>query len=216
MATSDAVQKKPFWLLIEEKILELDAQALYGENKEATIHRIAGELDETGYLVSNLGGNMLLLRWAIGDMLEVGRPLLKDLNDAIAALTLEDVAEPYAAADRLIQDIGKTWPDLKKSERRAEVIRSVQKTRLDLLVAKAKGMPGDEGIRFLIEAKVAPEVITGEMEITGEKLEQVNADIKKERAERARVATLLEKVNGRRTKQDFRGKSKKPFGEQRL
>jgi phage-related minor tail protein len=38
------------------------------------------------------------------------------------------------------------------------------------------------------------QVITKSLEITEEKLEQVNEQIKKERAERARVASLLEKV----------------------
>ncbi len=125
---------------------------------------------------------------------EVGRPLMKDFNAAIAALTLEDVADPYSATNKLIDDLGKTWPELKRSERRPDVIRIVEKTKLDLLIAKAKGLPDDEGIRLLIEEKVASEVITSALEITEEKLEQVNAQIKKERAERARVATLLEAV----------------------
>ena len=122
---------------------------------------------------------------------------MKDFNTAIAALTLEDVADPYAATDKLIDDIGKTWPKLKRSERRPDVIRMVEKTKLDLLVAKAKGLPDDEGIRLLIEEQVAPEVITSALEITAEKLKQVNTEMEKERAERARVATLLEAVEGK-------------------
>ena len=31
---------------------------------------------------------------------------MKDLNAAIAALTLEDAAAPYAAADKLLNEIG--------------------------------------------------------------------------------------------------------------
>jgi hypothetical protein len=77
------------------------------------------------------------------------------------------------------------------------VIQIVEKTKLDLLTAKANGLPGDEGIRFLIGEQVAPEVITNALEITGEKLEQVNTEMEKERAERARVATLLEAVEGK-------------------
>jgi len=77
------------------------------------------------------------------------------------------------------------------------VIRFVEQAKLDLLIAKAKGLPDDEGIRFLIEEQVAPSVITNALEITGEKLEQVNADMEKERAERARVAKLLEAVDGK-------------------
>jgi hypothetical protein len=194
MTTSDATEKKPLWLLIEENILELDSQDLSGENLEASIQRIAGELDNAGYNVSHHGGNMLQLRWAMNESHKVGSSLMKDFNSAIAALTLEDVADPYSATTKLIGDIGKTWPKLKRSERRADVIRIVEQAKLDLLIAKANGLPDDEGIRLLIEEQVAPEVITSALEITGEKLEQVNTEIEQERAERSRVTTLLEAV----------------------
>jgi hypothetical protein len=194
MTTSDATEKKPLWLLIEENILELDSQDLSEENLEASIQRIAGELDNTGYNVSHHGGNMLQLRWAMNETNKVGRPLMKDFNTAIAALTLEDVTDTYFVTNKLIRDIGKTWPKLNRSERRPDVIRIVEKTKLDLLITKAKGLPDDEGIRLLIDEQVAPEVITSALDITGEKLEQVNTEMEKERAERARVATLLEAV----------------------
>jgi hypothetical protein len=197
MTTSDETKKKPLWLLIEENILELDSQDLSGENLEASIQRIAGELDNAGYNVSRHGGNMLQLRWAMNETRKVGRPLMKDFNTALAALTLEDAADPYFATNKLIRDIGKTWPEFKRSERRPDVIRIVEKTKLDLLIAKAKGLPDDEGIRLLIEEQVAPEVITNALDITGEKLEQVNTEMEKERTERARVATLLEAVEGK-------------------
>ncbi len=197
MTTNDATEKKPLWLLIEEKILELDSQDFSGVALEVSIQQIAGELDNAGYNVSHHGGNMLKLRWAVDETRKVGRPLMKDFNTAIAALTLEDVADPYFATNKLLSNIGKTWPELKSSERRPEVIRIVEKTKLDLLTTKAKGLSDDEGIRLLIKEQVAPEVITNELDITGEKLEQVNTEIEKERAERARVATLLEAVEGK-------------------
>ena len=197
MPTSDETKKKPLWLLIEEHILELDSQDVSGENLEASIQRIAGQLDNAGYNVSHYGGNLLKLRWAIKEMRRVGRPLMKDFNAAITALTLEDVADPYSATNKIIDEIGKTFPKLKESERRADVIQIVEKKKLDLLIAKAKSLPDDEGIRLLIGEQVAPEVITSALEITGEKLEQVNTDLEKERAERARVATLLEAVAGK-------------------
>ena len=197
MTTSDATEKKPLWLLIEENILELDSQDLSGENLEASIQRIAGELDNAGYNVSRHGGNMLQLRWAMDETLKVGRPLMEDFNTGIAALTMEDVADPYFVANNLIHEIGKTWPTLKRSERRPDVIQIVEKTKLDLLITKAKGLPDDEGIRLLIEEQVAPEVITNALDITGEKLEQVNTEMEKERAERERVAKLLEAVEGK-------------------
>ena len=197
MTTSEETKKKPLWLLIEENILEIDSQDLAGENLEASIQRIAGQLDNTGYNVSRHGGNMLQLRWAINETRKVGRPLMKDFNAAIAALSLEDVADPYAATNKLIGNIGKTWPEFKRSERRADVIRIVEKTKLDLLVVKAKGLPDDEGIRLLIEQEVAPEVITQALGISEEKFKQVTTEMEKERAERARVTKLLEAVEGK-------------------
>jgi hypothetical protein len=194
MTTSDETKKKPLWLSIEEQILGLDSQDLAKERLEASIQRVATELDSAGYNVSRHGGSMLQLRGAMKEASRVGRPLMKDFNAAVAAFNLKDVSAPYAATDKLISDLGKTWPKLKDSERRAEVIRIVEQTRLDLLIAKAKDLPGDEGIRLLIEEKLAPEVIINGLEITADKLKQVNAEIEKERAERARVATLLDKV----------------------
>jgi hypothetical protein len=197
MAASDTEERKPLWLLIEENILGLEAQGLSGENLEASIQRIAGELDNAGYNVSRHGGNMLQLRWAMNEAHNVGRPLMEDFNAAIEALTLEDVADPYRATDTIISDIGKTWPKLKRSERRPDVIQVVEKTKLDLLIAKAKDLPNDEGIRMLIEEQVDPEVMTSALNITAEKLQEVNAEVEKERAERKRVATLLEAVEGK-------------------
>jgi hypothetical protein len=194
MTTNEDAQKKPLWLKIEEKLLEIDPKAL---SEESTIHQVAGDLDREGYKVSKYAGGMLELRWAADDMRKVGRPMLKDFNDALASFTLDDVANAYLAADRLISEIGKTWPKIEKSDRRAEVIRIIEQKRLDLLVAKAKELPGDESIRLLIEKDVAPQVIIAKMDITEDKLKQVNADIEKERAEKARVANLLETVKGR-------------------
>ncbi len=131
MTTSDKTKKKPLWLLIEENILELASQDLSKENLEASIQRIAGQLDNAGYNVSHHGGNMLQLRWAMNETRKVGRPLMKDFNAAIAALTLEDMADPYSATNKIISDIGKTFPKLKGSERRPDVIQIVEKTNLD-------------------------------------------------------------------------------------
>ena len=137
------------------------------------------------------------MRYAMDDARKVGRPLMEDFNTAIAALTLEDVADLYSAVNKLLNDLGKTWPELTLAERRPDVIRIVEKTKLDLLITKAKGMPDDEGIRFLIKEKVAPEVITNALDITGEKLKQVNTEMEKERAERKRITKLLEAVEGK-------------------
>ncbi len=192
-----ATENKPLWLSIEERILSLDSAELSGSSLEPSVQRIAGELDSDGYNVSGHGGNLMQLRWAMDEARKAGKPFLTDFNAAISALTLEDAADPYATTCKIISDIGETWPDLKKSERRSVVIGFVEKARLDLLIAKAKEMSGDEGIRMLIEEAVAAEVITKGLEITQEKLEEVIAQIEAERAERARATSLLEKVEGK-------------------
>ncbi len=192
--TDKATEKKPLWLSIEERILQLDAPDLSGSNLESTVQRIAGELDSAGFNVSRHGGNLIKLRSAVDKAGKAGKPLLKDFNAAISALTLEDVADPYGATNKILDDLADTWPELKKSERRPDVITIVENTKLDLLVQKAKALPDDQGIRLLIGEGVDFGVITSRLEITDEKLNEVNEQIKKERAERARVASLLEKV----------------------
>ena len=197
MTASDETKQKPLWLLIEENFLELDLQDLSGENRESAIQEIAGKLDSAGYNVSHHGGNLLQLRWAMDDMQKVGRPLMKDLNDAIAKLSLKKLADQYAATTKLINNLAENWPKLKKSERRPVVIQMVEKAKLDLLIKKAKRLPDDEGIRLLIGEKVDDEVITNALGIAEDKLGEVHTQIKNEKAERARVATLLEKVEGK-------------------
>ena len=194
MTTSETTEKKPLWLSIEENISALDSEELSGGNLEAAIQKIAGELDNAGYNVSGHGGNMIELRGAVNDAQKAGGSLMQDVNTAVEALTLEDVADPYAATSKLIDDIGKTWPRLKKSERRADVIQMIEQARLNLLIAETKEMPDDTGIRYLIEKEVDFEVITGALDITDEKVQEVNSQIEAERAERKRVAGLLEAV----------------------
>ena len=83
MTTNDETQKKSLWLGIEENLLELNPGELSGQAKEAAIQKIIGDLDTAGFKVSTSGGRIMQLRWAMDDMLEVGRPLMKDFNDAI-------------------------------------------------------------------------------------------------------------------------------------
>jgi hypothetical protein len=194
MGKSEETNKKPMWLSIEENLLELKSQDLTGGNLEASIQRVAGELDQAGYNVSRHGGNLMQLRWAVDKMVSAGTPLLKDLNTALAAFKLEDVADPYQATTTMLDSIGGTWPELKSPKRRPDVVRMVKKTRLDLLIAKAKGLTGDAGIRLLIGENVNDGTIIEAMDITEEQLKAVHEAIKKEKAERDRVAGLLEKV----------------------
>jgi hypothetical protein len=140
---------------------------------------------------------MLQLRWAMDEREKAGRPLLQDFNDAIATLTLEDVENPPFATGKLVHELGEAWPKLLQHERKQDVLRIVEKKKQDLLIDKAKSLSGDAGIRLLIEQQMPPEVITESLGISEEKLDQVNADLEKERAERARVTKLLEAVEGK-------------------
>ncbi len=194
MTTGEATPQKPLWLSIEEQLLALAPEDLSGENLEAMIQRVAGQLDEAGYNVSRHGGHLVDLRFAMEDMRQVGRPLLKDFNEAIAVFTLEEVMEPFKAADRLINDVGATWPKFKHSTCRPEVIRLVEARKLDLLIEKARGLSGDEGIELLLDEAVDHEVITSAMEISEEKLKEVIDAMAKRLAEQTRVKGLLEKV----------------------
>jgi hypothetical protein len=192
MTENDAAEKKPLWLCIEEKILTIGTQALSGDGQEASIQRIAGQLDDAGYNVSGLAEHMLALRWAVGKAVEVGRPMMQDLNATIAAYSIDEVAEPYGATTALIDDLGKTWPALTKAKNRPDIIQLVETAKLNLFIAKAKEMPGDAGIRLLIGEKVADDVITGALDITAETLAGVHDAIAKEAAEKKRILTLLE------------------------
>ncbi len=197
MTTAEETELKPLWLGIEEKLLELGAGELSGQAKESAIQKIAGELDDEGFRVTQSGGNMMQLRWALDDMQKAGKPLMKDFNDAIGALSLEDVLDPYAATNSLINNLSGTWVEFKKAERRPDVIEIIEDTRLSLLVEEAKKMSENESIRYLIGELVEREVIVNKLGITEEKLAEVEAEIKAEEAEKARVLGLLEKVDGK-------------------
>ena len=137
MTTSEQTEKEPLWLSIEENLLKLNPQDLAGAGQEAAIKKAAADLDAAGYNVSKDGGNMLELRWAVDAMLQVGRPLMKDLNEAVSALTLENLANPRGATAEIIQNLGKEWEAIKIADRKPELLRIVEKAKLDLLVAKA-------------------------------------------------------------------------------
>jgi hypothetical protein len=195
------VEKAPLWLSIEEKILEHISQDLSGESLERTIHQIASDLDEAGHNVSSHGGHMLQLRAAVDARLRVGKSLMEDFNAAVSALELDDVAEPYRAAMKLIGTVGATWPQMKEVERRQDVLQIVEKTKLNLLIANARSLTGDEGVRFLIRKDLDSKVIMEALGISEEKLEQVSAAMEAERQERARVGELLSSVENKSTEE---------------
>jgi len=197
MTTPNGLDSEPLWLVIEKKILDLGSQSLSGGELESAVQRLAGALDDEGFNVSKNAGHMLDLRRAMGARVTVGRPLMEDLNRAFEALTLEDLGSPFTATVKLIDEVGGDWPALEGSERRPHLLRIVERTKLDLLVAKAKGLEGDGGLRLLIGEGIAGEVIVERMGITQEEFDRVMAAVEAEHAERARVADLLQGVEGK-------------------
>jgi hypothetical protein len=194
MATRPAADERPFWLMIEDEILQLSADDLSGGKLEQTIQRTAKTLDDTGINVSGNAGNVLQLRRAVDARIKVGRPLLQDFNGAVSSLGLEDVADTNAAAWKIICEVGKAWPKLKESERKPDIISILEKTKFDLTIARAKELGGEPGVRFLLEESIAPSDIIEAMGISQEEFDRVKAAVEAERAERARVISLLEGV----------------------
>lgn len=197
MTTNEETVKSPLWWVIEESLLALEGHPITETNKENTIQKIAKDLDSKGYSVSSYGDKMMALRWALDDMVQVGRPMLKDFNQALSALKLEDLDNPCHVSYKLTDDLGATWKKIRNTDRRPTLVQILEKTKLDLLVQKAKGMDGDQGIRLLIGENVESPLIIERMGITQEKLDQVNADIAAEIAVRNKVLSLLEKVEGK-------------------
>jgi hypothetical protein len=195
MTTTATFDNPPLWLSIETKIAGLDPGDLDAGSKEKTIQRIATELDAAGFNVTRHAANMLKARQAIDARIEVGRPMLTDLQAATEALTLEDVANPLHATIALIENVGEAWPAFQHLDRREDIEAMVAQIRLDLLVAKAKEIGGDAGIRYLITNRVAEATIIATLAITDAKLAEVNAAIAAELAEVARVKGLLKAVD---------------------
>lgn len=194
MTTNAAPENKPLWLSMEGQILELTDQDMTADNMEATVQRLAHGLDAAGYNVSGHAGNMLQLRVACEERVTAGRSLLNDFNGAVSTLRIEDVDNPKVAAAKLAVEVGAAFPLLKDLERRQDILDIVEQTRLDLHIAKAKEMVGEDGVRYLITVEIDVDVITEALGISREDYDGVVAKMAAERAERERVTGLLESV----------------------
>ena len=197
MTTNDITDKQPLWLLIEEKILGLSFGDLEAGKLEQTIDHMAKALDDTGHNVSKNGGNLLQLRWALDARIKVGKAMIEDFNASVSALKLEDVTNPRKATAILTDGLADTWPALREYDRKADILHIVEKTRLDLYIARAKELGGEEGIRYLIADGVASEVIIDRMDISEDELARVNAAVEAELSEKARVKSLFEEAEGK-------------------
>ncbi len=197
MTMTTSTIKEPLWLAMEKKIAEHASKASAGSELEALIRKIAAELDKSGYQVSNFGGNMLQLRWAMDDKFRNGKPLMQDLDAAIQRLTFEDVENAGIAAAKIVHDLSASWPQIQDSERRPAILEMVEKTRLGFLIRKAKELSEGKAIRYLIAAELTPEVIVTALEVTQERFSREVAAIEAEKAERARVQAIYDTVAGK-------------------
>ena len=197
MTTSNKTAKEPLWLAMERKILEHASLDSSGSNLESVQQTIASELDQSGYNVSLHGGNFLQLRWALEEKNRNGHALLEDLKGVLDKLTFENVENTGKATANIIHALEDSWPKLKDYERKPTILEMVEQTRLGFIIKKSKELPESEGIRYLIAAEVVSDTIIESLGITRERYDQEIGAIKAEKAEKARVQSLLEAVAGK-------------------
>jgi hypothetical protein len=142
--------------------------------------------------VSRHGGNLMRLRRAVDARAAVGSPMIADFNRAVESLTLDDVSDTFKTTVSLVNDLGDTWPALRDVDLRADIEEIVERTKLDLMVAKAKGMADDEGTRYLLQDGVDEDTIIERLEISREILDSVKQAVAAEKAEALRIEKLLE------------------------
>ena len=186
--------KEPLWLLIEKQIQKCTDEDFSEANSLETSRKIAAELDKTGYNVSKHGGNWLQLKAAVKARNRVGRPFMQDFNQAVSALGLDDIKDTYATAMKIIADLGRDWPSFLASEHRADVDEIVGNKKIELMIARAKELPGEQGIRYLISESFEPEVIMEALGVSEEEYKSLKSKVDTELAEKTRVEELFAAV----------------------
>jgi hypothetical protein len=194
MPENHSKRKEPLWLLIEEQIQKYTHEDFTEANSLATSRKIAEELDETGYNVSKHGGNWMQLRAAVKERNRVGRPFVQDFNQAVSALGLDDIKDTYATAMKIIRDLGRDWPSFLASKHRADVDEIVGNKKIELMIARAKELPGEPGIRYLISESFEPQAIMEALGVSEEEYKSAKSKMEAELAEKARVQDLFDAV----------------------
>lgn len=196
--------QKPLWIHIEEEIQQVDHTDLEGDRREATVHKIAANLDEKGLNVSRTASKLLQLRAAVDARIAVGHPLLTDLQQAFEGLTLDDVAETRGAAVKIERELAETWPVLRGADYIQGIEESVVATKLTLIMNEAKGRSLKDGIRYLHDHDIASDLILEGLGIDQAKLDEVNAELEAEMAELKRVRDLLGAVEDKEADEKIR------------
>jgi hypothetical protein len=186
--------REPLWLLIEKQIQKYTDEDFIEANSLTTSRKIAEELDKTGYNVSKHGGNWLQLRAAVKGRNRVGRPFMQDFDQTVSALSLEDIKDTYATAMKIIRELGRDWPSFLASEHRADVDEIVGNRRIELTIARAKELPGEPGIRYLISESFEPQAIMQALGVSEEEYKSAKSKVDAELAEKARVQELFDAV----------------------
>jgi hypothetical protein len=186
--------KEPLWMLIEREIQKYTDEDFSEVKRLETSRRIAEELDKTGYNVSKDGGNWLQLKVAAKERNRVGRPFIEDFNKAVAALGLDDIKDSRACAMKIIADLGKDWPSFLATEHRADVDEIVGNKKIELMTARAKALPSEEGIRYFIAESFEPQFIMETLGVSDEAYKSVKSKVDAELAEKARVQKLFAAV----------------------
>ena len=186
--------KEPLWLLIEKQIQKCTDEDFSEANSLETSRKIAEELDKTGYNVSKHGGNWMQLTAAVKARNRVGRPFMQDFNQAVSALGLDDIKDTYATAMKIIADLGRDWPSFLASKHRADVDEIVGNKKIELMIARAKELPGEPGIRYLISESFEPQAIMEALGVSEEEYKSVKSKVDAELAEKARVQELFAAV----------------------
>ena len=194
MTENLSASKEPLWMLMEKQIQEYSDEDFAEAQAFETARKIAEALDQTGLNVSKHGGNWMRLIEAIKARNRVGRPFMQDFNQAVSALGLDDIQDTYATAMKIIRDLGKDWPSFLASKNRADVDDIVANKKVELVIARAKELPGEPGIRYLISESFEPQVIMEALGISEDEYKGVKSKMDAERAEKERVKGLFAAV----------------------
>jgi len=196
MAENRIEGKEPLWMLIEKQIQEYADEDFSVAKSLETSRKIAEELDQTGYNVSKSGGNWMRLQAAVKARNQVGRPFMKDFDQALSALGLDDIKDTSAIAKKIMTDLGKDWPSVLASENKADVNKLVTNKKTDLMIAKAKELAGEEGTRYLITESFEPQAVMEALGISEEEYKSVKSKVDAELAEKVRVKELFAAKEG--------------------
>jgi hypothetical protein len=186
--------KEPLWMLIEKQIQKYADEDFTEARSLATSQKIAEELDKTSYNVSKHGGNWMQLTAAVKARNRVGRPFMQDFNEAVSALGVDDIKDTYATAMKIIRELGRDWPSFLASEHRADVDEIVGNRKIELMIARAKEVSGEPGIRYLISESFEPQAIMKALNVSEEEYKRVKSKVDAELAEKARVQELFDAV----------------------